>query len=184
MIHLVLMRRNLHDSTRNFYNMIKKIYIAPLTTAGIALMVLFTLMVINACDSSMVFEKNQSIADVSWDMGDIVKFDVNIADTLSLHNFYITIRNTTDYKYSNIFLFIDTYFPDNCHTRDTIEFVLADIDGRWIGKGIGKIKENRILINRGVVFPIDGLYEINLEQAMREAELKGIADIGIRIEKM
>ncbi|MCD4665822.1 MAG: gliding motility lipoprotein GldH, partial [Bacteroidales bacterium] len=57
-------------------------------------------------------------------------------------------------------------------------------DGRWIGKGIGKIKENRILINRGVVFPIDGLYEINLEQAMREAELKGIADIGIRIEKM
>ena len=155
-----------------------------LKNADVLILVLFISMVFIACDSSVVFEKNQSITGETWNKGAILKFDVNITDTLSLHNFYITIRNTTDYKYSNIFLFIDTYFPDNSHTRDTIEFVLADIDGRWIGKGIGKIKENRILINRGVVFPIDGLYEISLEQAMREAELKGIADIGIRIEKM
>jgi len=150
----------------------------------IFLSILFVFSSFCACDSSAVFEKNQSIKDETWNSKDVVSFDVNITDTLSLHNFYINIRNTTDYNYSNIFLFIDTYLPDDTHSRDTIEFILAEIDGKWLGKGLGKIKENRILIKRSVVFPMIGLYKISLEQAMRVNDLNGIADVGIRIDKM
>ncbi len=141
-------------------------------------------IIFSSCDPDRVFEKNIVVENRSWPLTEQVCFNVEITDTLSLNNFYINIRHTTDYKYSNIFLFLNIGFPDSNNSRDTIELTLADIGGRWFGKGMGKIKESRILLNKGIVFPEAGIYKFCFEQAMRTEELKGIEDIGIRIEKM
>ena len=140
-------------------------------------------IIFSSCDPNRVFEKNIVVENSSWPLTEQVCFNVEIADTLSLNNFYLNIRHTTDYKYSNIFLFLNIGFPDGNNSRDTIELTLADIDGRWFGEGMGKIKESQILINKGIVFPEAGNYTFCFEQAMRTVELKGIEDIGIRIEK-
>jgi len=66
-------------------------------------------------------------------------------------------------------------------SRDTIEFVLADIEGRWLGKGWGAIKDNSVLLNRSMRFPLKGKYEFKIQQAMRVDTLDGISDIGIQI---
>ena len=141
-------------------------------------------IILSSCDPDRVFEKNIVVENNSWLTTEQVCFNVEITDTISLNNFYINIRHTTDYKYSNIFLFLNIEFPDGNNSHDTIELTLADIDGRWFGKGMGKIKESRILLNKGIVFPEAGNYSFCFEQAMREEELSGIEDIGIRIEKM
>ena len=94
------------------------------------------------------------------------------------------MRHTESYKYSNLFLFINSYFPEGTYARDTIQLILADQKGKWYGKGFGKIKEYQVMIRQGIVFPVTGIYKIGIEQGMRDNNLQGIEDIGIRIERM
>jgi len=150
----------------------------------ISIPVAFTVVIVffTACDPNVVYEKNITINTDGWKGIESAQFEVEVSDTILPHNFYINLRHTTDYKYSNIYLFLDTYFPGDNKTRDTIEIILADITGKWYGKGMGKILENQVMLQKNFVFPIKGLYKFNIEQGMREDELEGIEDIGIRIE--
>lgn len=148
------------------------------------LFLLLPVLIFVSCDQNGVFEKNETIPKAAWSASHKVGFDVEIKDSIQLYNFYLNLRHNTDYEYSNLYLFIGMTYPDGNYTRDTIELILARPDGKWIGKGFGKLKENNILIKRGVVFPMTGNYRFEFEQAMRTQELKGIEDVGIRLEKL
>jgi gliding motility-associated lipoprotein GldH len=131
----------------------------------------------------MVYEKNKKMDEATWNSTDIVKFNVAIPDTITGYNYYINIRNTTDYGFANLFMFVKTVYPDGKISVDTVECYLADIQGRWLGKGQGRIIDNRILFRKSVRFSQAGVYSFEYEQGMRVNQLYGIEDIGIRIEK-
>lgn len=113
-----------------------------------------------------------------------MKFDVLIDDTLSFNDVYINIRNSGDYKYSNIYLFMSTIYPNQKISVDTIECILANKEGKWLGKGLGDIKDNQMLLKKNVRFHQSGIYTFEFKQAMRIDDLEGIKSIGIRIEKI
>jgi len=137
-----------------------------------------------SCDKNRIYEKNKAIKNYQWNYLEKVKFeDVYISDHHLTYNVYINLRNSIDYRYKNIFFFIDIRYPDNNLTRDTVECVIADDKGKWLGKGIGKVKDCRILFLRNVKFPSPGVYSFSFEHGMRDDILEGITDIGIRIEK-
>lgn len=81
-------------------------------------------------------------------------------------------------------MFFHTTFPGGYATSDTLQILLAESSGKWIGSGMGKIKECRVMLQDRIRFPESGTYSFCIEQAMRTQTLKGIEDIGIRIEKM
>lgn len=135
------------------------------------------------CDKNQVFEKNQKIPDYNWDQNNALTFLVNITDTLSYHTIYLNVRNAGNYRFSNLFLFINTRLPQGQLQRDTAECILATSDGKWLGEGLGDIYDNRILFKDRVRFPQVGEYRFDLIQAMRVNPLQGIMDAGIRIEK-
>ncbi len=137
-----------------------------------------------ACDPGFLFEKNVTVDASGWEASDPVAIDFQIQDTISPVNLYVNIRHNTSYDKSNLYLFVDTWYPNGHHTRDTLEFILAEPDGQWIGEGLGKIKSLQVPIARGVRFPMAGDYKMEFEQAMRTDDLKGVEDIGLRIEKM
>ena len=134
-----------------------------------------------SCSDNAIIDECQRLEDDKWRSGDLRHFDFFLYDNEIPYSFYINVRHTTDYKYSNLYLFIESIFPDSTKARDTLELILANRDGRWLGNGLGKIKENRILLNNNVAFPDTGNYTVTLEQGMRESELNGISDIGIKI---
>ncbi len=137
-----------------------------------------------SCDSKRVYEENKEIKDGMWNYLEKISFDnITINDTLSTYNIYINLRNSIDYRYRNIYFFIDIKLPDNNITRDTVECVIADEKGKWLGKGIGKIKDCQILFLRNMRFPNSGSYKFTFEQGMRDDVLEGITDVGLRIEK-
>ncbi|HOY31947.1 MAG TPA: gliding motility lipoprotein GldH [Bacteroidales bacterium] len=141
------------------------------------------LLIFNSCGPGVLVDRNKKIENAVWKSADIIKFSVSIPDTLQLYNIYINIRNSTDYKYSNIFLFLKTFYPNRMYSIDTIECLLADDSGKWLGKERGKMVDNRILFRRGIRFKLSGNYSFEFEQAMRDTDLNGIEDFGIRIEK-
>lgn len=138
----------------------------------------------SGCSNDAFFEEFSETREETWNMDDHKEFQVKIVDHLASYRLIFTIRNTTNYPYSNLYMFFTTIHPDNTATRDTIECLLADRSGRWLGKGTGRIRESRFLIREQFAFPDTGDYRFILEQAMRDEKLNGITDIGLRLEQI
>ncbi len=134
-------------------------------------------------NKNVIFDESVVINNASWNNQEFPYFDVNVEDTLSTYDFYLNIRHLENYRYSNFYMFLHTTFPDGNQTHDTIELILAYPDGRWIGKGTSSMRDNKILLNDNLCFPLKGNYHFEIEQAMREPVLEGITDVGICFEK-
>lgn len=145
---------------------------------SLLLSIIITLL---SCDKLRYYEKNLPIKNGVWNINEKPFFEVEVKDTVQRFNFYINLRNNSSYEYSNIYMFLNTYFPNGQQARDTIECILADPRGYWLGKGT-EIIEHQILFKRAVRFPIPGTYRFEFEQAMRKDNLEDILDIGLRIE--
>ena len=134
-----------------------------------------------------IFEQNTEIVSGIWNNKNIVKFEVNIADTITPHNFYINVRNAGSYPYSNLYLFLETEFPNKTLSRDTVECILADPMGRWLGRGTGFVFADhiqaKVLYKLGNRFPSAGRYTMQLEQGMRMEPLPAVIDVGVSVER-
>lgn len=145
--------------------------------------VLLSLILIS-CDSNKLYEENFAVADDGWHHDDIKTFEFDITDTLSPLNLYINVRTSTDYSFSNLFMFLYSNYPDGYADKDTLEFILAEPSGKWLGESSGTVVENKILIFKGGRFTTPGTYKFQLEHAMRQKVLPEILDVGFRVELM
>jgi gliding motility-associated lipoprotein GldH len=148
-------------------------------------LILFAMLlaILVSCDPSRVSDENTILEKSVWNANNKLKFSVIIPDITRRYNVYLKVRNGTEYPYSNLFLFLTTVTPGGQISRDTLELTLADYDGRWLGSGTGSVKFSKFMLQQGIRFSQKGKYTFELEQAMRVRELKGIRDIGFRIER-
>jgi len=135
-----------------------------------------------ACDPNRIYEGNINIPAGGWKGSERARFEVEITDTITPCNIYINVRNNSNYKYVNLWLFVDVY-ASGFAERDTVQIVLADHRGKWMGHGLGNKFDTRMVFRKNVWFPVSGKYVFEYEQAMRDELLTGIDDIGLRIEK-
>ncbi len=142
-----------------------------------------SLLLFSACDRGRIFEQNVEIPETGWGSKNVIKLNVDIADKDVPADFYINVRNADGFPYSNLFLFVKTTFPDGKMLQDTLECVLADAKGKWIGSGAGDIYDNQIPFKRNVRFPFTGKYTFEIQHGMRLDTIPLIMDVGLRIEK-
>lgn len=140
-------------------------------------------VVLCSCDPKKEFEAYQALDSSGWHKDSLVVFPVELKNTGGSHNLYLNIRNSGDYAFSNLWLFVTIKSPDGELLTDTVEFQLADPTGKWTGSGIGDLFDNQFIYKKNVYFPSPGTYTFSIQQGMRAEKLKGIRDIGIRIEK-
>jgi len=141
----------------------------------------FIPLLITACHSSAVFEKYEELPEEKWNRYKAVEFTTLIPDS-GYYNISLHIRHTTDYEMANLWCFISTRSSADRQLKDTVNIKIADPDGRWLGKGrtIKNVAQN---INRNPVFLPKGEVKFRIEQGMRIEDMKGIKDVGIRVEK-
>lgn len=137
-----------------------------------------------SCDSNKIYEEHFDVDSDGWHTDDIKTFQFDIEDTVSALNLYVNIRTSTDYPYSNMYIFLHSAYPDGYTDMDTLEFLLAEPDGRWVGESSGTVVENNILISQGGRFATRGTYTFKIENAMRDEVLPEVIDIGFRVELM
>jgi len=151
------------------------------TARGLAAVLALGLFLLVSCGKEAMYDNTKRIPHGVWDKKDAVRFEVPVTDTVNPYRFYLNVRHATTYRYSNVYFFINTVFPDGRKARDTVECILAQPDGKWIGKGISGTRDNQVLLRVGLRFPMKGTYVFEFEQAMREDTLKGINDVGLRL---
>jgi len=143
-----------------------------------------------SCDSNRVYDEYQSVKNNVWLKNNLVNFTFDVNDTISKNNLFINLRNNKDYEFSNLFLITKIEFPNGFQIIDTLEYEMTDKKGNYLGFGYTDIKENKLFYKENVRFKQAGTYHFQVEQAMRKISniqgldsLKGVTDIGFRIEK-
>jgi gliding motility-associated lipoprotein GldH len=135
-----------------------------------------------SCNRNKVFEEFITLPE-SWNNSNVLHFNVNITDTTAAQNVLISLRYTGKYEFSNLYLFVTAQSPNGNTMRDTVEVVLADAHGKWLGKGAASIFTQYWPYKTNIRFPLPGIYTFTVEQAMWINDLKNINDVGLRIEK-
>jgi len=142
----------------------------------------------SGCLPSPYYQKDVVVPQYAWGYSFQPSFRFEIADTTALYNLYFIIRHTEAYPFSNIWMWVYTKQPgDTSYMRSRIEIPLAEPSGKWLGRGMGEIWEQRMPITRNdnpMQFNRPGVYEIKLEQNMRINPLPEVLQIGLRVEKL
>jgi gliding motility-associated lipoprotein GldH len=144
-----------------------------------------------SCDSNRVFDEYKSVPN-QWHKDSIISFNVIPPDSINNYNLFVNLRNTNDYKFSNLFLIVEMDYPNGKIVKDTLEYKMADPSGKFLGTGFTDVKENKLWYKgheNSFVFNEMGEYKIHIQHAMRQngqvngiENLEGITDIGFRIE--
>lgn len=136
-----------------------------------------------SCDMKRVYDTYKNLPENEWHADSLQLFSFNISNTSQNHNLYFNIRNDKSYGFSNLWLFVKIIPPEGEIITDTIQVLLADPSGKWLGKGFTGLYTSQIPYRTHVYFPFEGNYTVKIQHGMRPEILKGITDIGFRVEK-
>lgn len=136
-----------------------------------------------SCTSSSVYEKSYSFEKNIWDQHVKPEFHIDIKDTSKAYTFVITLRTTTEYKFSNLWIYLNTRTPGGEKAREPYEIKITDADGVWVGKKTGTVVETSIYF-RNRKLPKKGVYHFTLEQGITESLVDEVLDVSLIVEEV
>jgi gliding motility-associated lipoprotein GldH len=139
-------------------------------------------LILASCSTAPVYEKSYDFQDNNWSQKVKPSFTVDIKDTSKAYDFVITLRTTTEYKFSNLWIYLNSATPDGHKVREPYEIKLTKPDGSWIGKKTGTIVENSLYF-RNRKMPKGGKYVFVIEQGITQSLIDEVIDIGLRVEE-
>lgn len=142
-----------------------------------------------SCDKKRVFDEYKKL-NGKWAKTDTIQFEFDQMDTIKPYNLFLNIRDNSNYPFNNLYVIVALKQPDNLVKIDTLEYEMANPDGKLMGEGFTDVKENKLWYQENFVFKKQGKYSVKITQALRETgnvtgveDLEGITEVGFRIEK-
>ncbi|WP_065218262.1 MULTISPECIES: gliding motility lipoprotein GldH [Butyricimonas] len=141
---------------------------------------LFLLSCCMACNISPNPGIYKSIARETWDRDSNYKFEFNITQP-GTYVVSTCVRHSTDYKQHNLSCHLTVSHPGLMTVKMNPDIILANENGEWLGQGLGGLKT--IVHSSDQVLHLDstGIYTVEISHRMKEKELKGIKNIGIKL---
>lgn len=136
-----------------------------------------------SCEKAPTYEKSYTFKNKVWDQKVKPRFTVDIKNIETEYDFILTLRTTTDYKFSNMWIYWNTTTPDGQKAREPFEIKITNPDGSWIGKKTGTIVENSLYFKRRKM-PLKGKYTFVLEQGITSSKLDNILDVGLLVQEV
>jgi gliding motility-associated lipoprotein GldH len=85
------------------------------------------------------------------------------------------------YEYETLWLFIDQTLQDSIGVRDTIECLLTDKNGKWLGRGNGPLRHISFSYKKDIALDTAKQSQFCIVHAMQDLQLKGVEKIGLKI---
>lgn len=150
---------------------------------------LFIALITMSCNQRQQFAEFKELKG-KWLKTDTLNFQFIQPDTTNLYNLFFNIRVNHSYAFSNLFIISEIEFPHGKTIQDTLEYRMAQPNGELLGVGATGLKESKLWYKKGVKFTEQGIYKVNIRQAMRKRgnsdaldTLSGVQDFGLIIEK-
>lgn len=144
---------------------------------------LIVILLAVSCSRDTIFIDSAAMPERTWSLTNEPVFRIPVEETSVSTDVSFSIRTGSDYPFRNIYLFVNTLSPSGKSVTDTLQFYLADEKGNWLGKGVGDVHELKLPFRTNVFFPEKGVYQVKIQHGMRAGDLKGVYDLGIKVEK-
>lgn len=141
------------------------------------------LLLFMGCNNGVLYSKYINFEKNDWYAKNKAVFEIDVADNQSFDDVNLLVRHGEAYPYSNLFLFLTTKYPDGKEITDTLECILANNKGEWLGNGAGDLFDLSIPLKKNVRFPLTGKYTFTFVQAMRTDPLPMIMDFGMEVKR-
>lgn len=142
-------------------------------------------LLLAACNSNTVYHSYQSIPTMGWSKGDTLVYTLPTSIPTGTYKMTIGIRHQENYPYRDLWLGISQSAKDTLtYSTDTLQLFLADETGNWNGDGPGGLYQfTRFYTPSFTIAQDSASRSIRIVHIMTDNPLKGISDVGIRLEK-
>jgi len=137
-----------------------------------------------SCDETPFFESKIEIPEAIWSYNYVPSFTVPVKDTSQKQDLYLELKHSPDFSYQNLYLKINTEFPNGEIKEEQLSINLANNSGDWIGKCQGESCMIQIYMLEKFKFAEPGEYKFSFEQYSREDNLKGIQSLNFKIKHL
>lgn len=142
-------------------------------------LLLFALsLMLGSCKHQTIYNDFYEMPIDGWHQDSVLYYTINAQDSVPYYDMLIVLRHTAQYPYQNLWLFVDEYAGDMLVHQDTIEAMLADDYGRWLGAGFNRY-ELSLLYDEHHCFVPSGEHTFCIRQGMRTEWLQGITEVGL-----
>jgi gliding motility-associated lipoprotein GldH len=145
--------------------------------------VFFIVTAASSCAENAFYDQTYDFKNETWKDLDTALFELDVQNTEINYNFFLTLRTTKNYKFSNLWVKIIIEAPDKSKSVMAQRIDIANPDGSWKGRVSGSIVENRLHYKTNA-FPLTGKYTFKIVQAVNQESIDGVLDIGMRIEEI
>ncbi|NDV59920.1 gliding motility lipoprotein GldH [Bacteroides sp. 519] len=150
---------------------------------------LFLCVFMVACENHIMYHSYHHFTRDGWKKSDTLLFHLAVNDSLvndstpGLYVFDILVRNRTEYNYQNLLIAVKHNFPDSMVWKtDTLQFQIADENGRWLGNGISGLYESSLTLDASpLVNP--HRFTFKVVSLMQDSVLVGLNDLGVIAHK-
>ena len=129
-------------------------------------------------------EENIPVKDYKWDYSDTKIFTAEIKDTTIHYNIYVNLRHSFQFEWRNLWVNIETTFPNGKVYERRVNLLLSEADGHWFGDCLGDNCDIQVPIQQNAFFPLTGKYTFKITQDMRANPLPYIKNVGMRVEQV
>lgn len=131
-------------------------------------------------------KKNQAFLydfkNSSWNAKDSILFSFDVLDKAIPKNMSFFLRNNLEYPYRNIFLLVEIQNNSGIIDSDTVQYLMSNKYGQWLGKGFGKTRDNYFIFKKNYLFEDSGKHVMIIRHGMRKNELHGFVKLGVEID--
>lgn len=139
------------------------------------------MILFSACAEKSLYNHTVEFQNSTWGYEDPALFDFEIEDNTDYYNLFLDIDHSPDYPYENLYLKINTEFPDSSMASDTLSIEMVNKQGTWVGKCGSNQCDLTVFLQEKTKFKEKGTHKITIEQFTRESELKGIKALSFRL---
>ena len=144
-------------------------------------------IVLNSCETTEFLKFHDF--KFGWESSEIVEFDFYGEKQDTIKNIDFVLRHNNDYPFANIFLVAELVSVSNEILIDTLEFKLAEPNGKWLGDTKISVVEHKLpyktdfVLKKGETFKLKVRTSMRLNNEINEIEnLDGVLNFGLLID--
>ena len=146
-------------------------------------MAILVSLVVVSCGKSPMYSKTHEFQNGVWSSGAMPAFEFDAKDSTKAYDLSFLLRINNEYDFQNIWILMHTDKPDGSFSTDTVNLMLSDERGKWLGKKSGAVYSYQAMFGREHFFKPSGKYKIRMEHAVMETNLRGVLDLSLLVEE-
>lgn len=136
-----------------------------------------------SCGKKPMYSDTHEFQNGVWSSGAMPAFEFEAKDSTKTYDLSFLLRINNEYDFQNIWILMHTDKPDGSFSTDTVNLLLSDERGRWLGKKSGPVYSYQAIFGREHYFKPTGKYKIRMEHAVMEPNLRGVLDLSLLVEE-